>query len=50
MTGLRQRCAVFVDWSIEVQPEDIVNRGVGYVPAKLLRRIVAKFQAYHGIS
>ena len=46
MTGLRQRCAVFVDWSIEVHPEDIVESHVGYVNQKLLDQILEKLAQF----
>ena len=46
MTGLRQRCAVFVDWSIEIEAVDIVNRDVGYVTAKLFGQIMDKFDRH----
>ncbi len=50
MTGLRQRCAVFVDWTIEIQPSDIVNRHVGYVTSELFDRIMGKLERRQGNS
>lgn len=47
-TGLRQRCAVFVDWSIEIQPSDIINNRVGHVSQDLLERIMEKFERFQG--
>jgi hypothetical protein len=43
MTGLRQRSAVFVDWGVNIRPEEIVNRRVGHVPAKIMKVVVERW-------
>ena len=39
-TGLMTRCAVWLDWGVEIFPQDIVKARIGYVPKALLLTIL----------
>ncbi len=42
MTGLRQRCAVFVDWKIIISKQEVINEKIGYVSQNLFNQIMAR--------
>jgi hypothetical protein len=46
MTGLRQRCAVFVDWYTSISPANIENRCIGHVSPSLFNRILKLFEEF----
>jgi hypothetical protein len=46
MTGLRQRCAVFVDWTMGIKVEEIIQADVGHVTQKLFDAIMDRYQRH----
>jgi hypothetical protein len=47
MTGLRRRCACFVDWTVEIFPADVRNSHVGHVSNALFRKIMDVYEAFN---